>query len=96
MIKTRGSWQREWWWVAICCILCIGCYLQAIQGKKSQAQGFLSRLEAIKIQKILALSEGEDLRLQIDSQSDPSWIEMILMRDLGVVPEGWLKVHFKR
>ena len=96
MIRASGAWQRKWWCVLLCCILCVGCYLQAIQGKKDQAQKALSRLAFLKEQKMLALSEGEDLRLQIDSQSDPSWVEMILMRDLGVVPEGWLKVHFKR
>jgi hypothetical protein len=46
-------------------------------------------------EKCAALQNRELLQLQIVSQSDPSWIEMILMRDLGVVPEGWLKVHFK-
>jgi len=40
------------------------------------------------------LADREELRAQIQSQSDPAWVEMILMRELGVVPEGWLKIHF--
>lgn len=66
--------------------------------KKKKA--FLSeatfRLEEMEKGKILALQEKEQLALKIASQSDPAWIEMILMRDLGVVPEGYLKVHFKK
>ena len=38
--------------------------------------------------------EKEYLELKIASQNDPAWIEMVLMRDLGVVPEGYLKVYF--
>ena len=40
--------------------------------------------------------EKQQLQLKIASQTDPAWIEMILMRDLGVVPEGYLKVYFKK
>lgn len=43
-----------------------------------------------------ALQNKEDLQLRIASQNDPAWIEMVLIRELGVVPEGFLKVHFKR
>lgn len=46
-------------------------------------------------ERYLALLEKEHLQLKIASFDDPAWIEMILMRDLGVVPEGYLKVHFK-
>jgi len=45
---------------------------------------------------MVAMEKNEDYHLRLASQSDPAWIEMILMRDLGVVPEGFLKVHFKK
>jgi hypothetical protein len=34
--------------------------------------------------------------LAIASQNDPAWIEMVLLREIGVVPAGFLKVHFKK
>jgi len=71
-------------------------YLHFTQTKKSQIEELSSRFAEMKKEKLVALQERESLRLQIESQSDPSWIEMILMRDLGVVPEGWLKVHFTK
>jgi hypothetical protein len=37
----------------------------------------------------------EKLLLTINSQSDPAWIELVLFRELGLVPEGAAKVWFK-
>lgn len=34
------------------------------------------------------------LTQEIDSLNDPKWVEMILMKELGVVPEGQIKVYF--
>ena len=42
------------------------------------------------------LEEKEDLKLQINSQKDPAWIELTLMKGLGLVPEGQLKVYFTK
>ena len=53
----------------------------------------LVHLHALK-NRNAALRE-EDLQMRIASQNDPAWIEMVLMREIGVVPEGWIKVHFK-
>jgi hypothetical protein len=40
------------------------------------------------------MERHKDLEDRIASQNDPGWIEMVLIRELGVVPEGFLKVHF--
>ncbi len=96
MATVDGSWWRAWWWVVCVCLTAICVYFHFINGKKAQVAELTGRFEEVQGQKMLALQERERFRLQIESQSDPSWIEMILMRDLGVVPEGWLKVHFTR
>lgn len=96
MAKINGSWWWAWWWVVCVCLTALSVYFHFIKEKKSQVAELTCRFEEVNRQKLLALQERESLRLQIESQSDPSWIEMILMRDLGVVPEGWLKVHFTR
>lgn len=42
-----------------------------------------------------ALALNQDYTLQINSQSDPEWIELTLMKGLGLVPEDQVKVVFK-
>src|SRR5690242_16072460 len=96
MGKIGGSWWRAWWWVVCVCLVAFCGYFHFIQGKKRQVADLSYRFEEMNRQKLLAFQERDSLRLQIESQSDPSWIEMLLMRDLGVVPEGWLKVHFTK
>ena len=64
--------------------------------KKQIFAEYSFRLGEMDKEKILAAAEKEENHLRISSQSDPAWIEMILMRDLGVVPEGYLKVHFTK
>lgn len=88
-------WSRYWWVVSFC-ILTALFYFHSFKEKKSAVRHLGVRLEEMEREKSLALQKREDLQLRIASQTDPAWIEMILMRDLGVVPEGFLKVHFKR
>ena len=54
------------------------------------------RLQGLELEKQLVLQAREDFLLQIQSQSDPAWIQMTLMKGLGVVPEGQLKIYFKK
>lgn len=92
--KRPAFWVR-WWWVVAFCFSAGTLYFQAMKEKKTSLSEYSFRLEEMEKEKCLAMAEKDELLLKIASQSDPAWIEMILMRDLGVVPEGWLKVHFK-
>jgi len=69
-------------------------YSQSIKKKKATLSEYMFRLTRMEKELKVASCEKEYLQLKIASQDDPSWIEIILMRDLGVVPEGYLKVHF--
>jgi len=53
-------------------------------------------LANLKTEKNQLLQNREDLLLQVGSQSDPSWIQLTLMKGLGVVPEGQVKVYFTK
>lgn len=88
-------WLRSWWVAAVCLVTTI-VYFQALKEKKTSFRELSFRLGEMEKEKVLALAEKEDLNLRIASQNDPAWIELILMRDLGVVPEGFLKVHFSK
>ena len=84
------------WWVHL---FLVGCYLLYAQGIRKKERTFSDlnvRLEILEREKQEALAVQEDLLLQINSQKDPAWIQMMLMKNLGVVPEGQVKVYFKK
>ncbi len=85
-----------YWWVFAFCAVTAGVYFHSMKEKRSALSCMRLRLEQMEAERSLAVQKGEELRLRIASQNDPAWVEMILMRDLGVVPEGFLKVHFKK
>lgn len=84
---------RSWWmWVVI--VFCYLLYSHGIRKKQEEQAALEARLQDIEQMQFLALQEKEDLLLQLNSQSDPAWIELTLKKTLGVVPEGQIKVYF--
>ncbi len=86
---------KSWWVILFMLISYIG-YDQGIKKRKANIFEITCRLQDLEVEKKLTLAQKEDLLLRINSQSDPAWIEMVLMKELGVVPEGQIKVHFKK
>jgi hypothetical protein len=76
--------------VALCGVL----YLHGVRQKNVTYQEMTARLQVLEAEKTLATAEQEELLLQIQSQSDPAWVEMVLKRNLGLVPDGQTKVYF--
>lgn len=94
MLKS-GVVKRSWWVAAFLALSYFG-YAQAIKPKETEIGQLKFRLGELQKERRVALNEKEDLIARIHSQNDPAWIEMILMKELGVVPDGYLKVHFKK
>jgi hypothetical protein len=92
--------QRPWlsrnWWVIAFIFLCAVLYFHAMREKDLSYLEMAARLRSLEKEKTSAFAEHEELLLQIQSQSDPAWVEMVLKRNLGVVPEGQVKVYFKQ
>lgn len=90
---NRNPIYQSWWvllFIAACCFI----YFNSV-GKKDEVIASLDlHLDMLKAEKSSLLQEKEDLLLQINSQSDPAWIQLTLMKGLGLVPEGQLKVYF--
>jgi len=76
------------------CLVALFAFGQAMKKRASMIAELQFRLSEMNKVSLLADQEKEELSLQIASQSDPAWIEMVLLREVGVVPEGFLKVHF--
>ena len=82
------------WWVVLFGLFAFLTYFGAIRGRIGQIFEYKEKLSLLQAEKKRITLENQDLQLKINSQSDPAWIELILMKELGVVPEGKLKVHF--
>ena len=91
-VKKGGIYHNGWvaLFIAACCLI----YFNS-GGKKNEVIATLDgHLKHLQIEKALLLQEKEDLLLQVNSQSDPAWIQLTLKKGLGLVPEGQKKVYF--
>lgn len=86
---------RSWWVI----IFILGCYLSYEQGLQKKDHDFAKlQMQYAELQKKkkMLLSQQEGFRRQLNSQSDPAWVELVLMKGLGLVPEGQTKVLFTK
>ncbi|MBS0606106.1 MAG: hypothetical protein KF898_06575 [Parachlamydiales bacterium] len=93
--KTLKSVIFQSWWMLLFAGGCFVIYTQAMQKKALVAKGLQEQLNHLSVQKEQLLVEHEDLVLQIQSQSDPAWIQLTLMKGLGLVPDGQMKIFFQ-
>jgi hypothetical protein len=84
------------WWVILFLLICfIGYYIGVKKRNKAIAE-MECKYDKLLVEKQIVFNKKEDLQSRLQSQSDPAWIEMVLMKELGVVPENKIKVHFKK
>ncbi len=93
-VKFGAGFYRNFWMLSFL-LLCTAIYFQKSRKRDAAIAEISLRLREMETVKTIAAKEREDLQLRLQSQGDPAWIEMVLMRDLGVVPEGWIKVQFR-
>lgn len=84
------------WWVIGCCVLCLIGYIEGIKSRSLMAQELKFKISEIEREIAFASQENEELSLQLASRDDPAWIELVLLKQVGVVPDGFLKVHFTK
>lgn len=82
------------WWTITFIILCLFAYTNALEMRKSEKLALQKKVSEINKEKEKAISLKEELELQIYSQNDAAWIELTLMKGLGLVPEGNTKIFF--
>ncbi|MBA3603439.1 MAG: hypothetical protein H0W50_07315 [Parachlamydiaceae bacterium] len=84
------------WWVLFFALLCFICYEQGIKVWSYQFNSLNAQLHELQSAKTKALLQHDMLLAQVESQNDIDWIELTLMRELGMVPEGQKKVFFTK
>lgn len=88
--------MQSWVITVLCCLATGVGYAESMRYKQMEIQKVKLCLAQLGQEKQTAFKTMEELELSVSSQEDPAWIEMVLMRDLGMVPDGWLKVHFQK
>lgn len=82
------------WWVIAFILIGSALYEKAIQKRESQFIQLQEQLAFLQEEKLIAINRHQNLQLQTNSQSDLAWIELALMKGLGVTPEDQQKVYF--
>lgn len=95
-VSKVDGWFHHSWWAVVFVLLCGLIYLHALRQKDRSYQELARQFRTLEQEKTAALADQEDLLSQISSQSDPAWVEMILKRNLGLVPEDQVKVYFQQ
>jgi len=84
------------WWVLAFALFCLIAYEQGVYKARDTEQKLSTKMEWLQEEQTRQLARQQDIKLQINSQSDPEWIELSLMRVLGVVPKEQKKIYFRR
>lgn len=82
------------WWTILFILVCYLCYEEGIKKRDQDYSKLHAQFLELQKEKEIASAKQQDLLLQINSQSDPDWVELTLMKGLGLVPEGQIKVFF--
>lgn len=80
------------WWIILFILACGFFYEQSIKSLNEERAALIKQLSTLKMEKEEALKAQNDLSLKLNSQSDPAWVELTLLKVLGLVPEGQQKV----
>lgn len=95
MIEMAQFLLFRFWWVIVFSLACFGALEQGSKNINAAYALLDAQLKELENEKQHALLIQENLQLQIASQTDPAWVELLLIKGLGVVPEGQLKVFFE-
>jgi hypothetical protein len=94
----KGKWQsfflRNWWVVSFLAIVYF-IFAHGAAERRAEIGRLREQLTLVTSEKSLASEAHASLQQQLESQSDPKWVERILMEKLGLVPEGHRKVVFR-
>jgi hypothetical protein len=82
------------WWVVIFILLSYAIYEHAMIRYFQDYNALDVHKEQIIAEKQEALTLQKDLLLQIASHEDQDWVELTLIKGLGVIPRGQKKVIF--
>lgn len=90
---TYHLFFRSWWVIAFI-LMCAVLFERGLKGREDSFQQLREQQAYLILEKRNSLSLQNYLEQQISCQNDLSWLEITLMRELGLVPENNQKVFF--
>jgi len=84
--------KNSWFILLLFCFFTL--FLTARQKQKQECAKLDNTLKNLQEKKAKIIEKHTVLLLQINSQNDPRWTELMLMKELGLVPEGQVKIYF--
>ncbi len=94
-MKLLLKWAFKGWWVALF-VLSSSCLLEfKLLLLRTETSLFQNKLVELKELKENLAHECSHLRQEINSLDDKEFVTLLLIKTLGVVPEGQSKVVFK-
>ena len=100
--KQNVEWKDTWKPRGTSCVIfsvalvCFAFYANAMHKKAQACKDLMDKISKVEVLKNRLLAEKEELRLELSSYADDAWKEMVLKKRLGVVPDGQMKVCFKK
>jgi hypothetical protein len=95
-LKIIQTFLRANFWVILFALICFGILEQGLKQLENTHDMLVARRSELQTAKQQALATRQDLILRLNSESDPAWIELLLMYGLGVVPEDQTKIFFTK
>ena len=86
---------KEWSWTIAWSLFCAISLEVALKARENEYKELQQERISLESQLKEAAKLNEKYLHEMNSQSDPAWIELVLMRKLGLVPEGQTKIVFK-
>jgi hypothetical protein len=88
------AYLLPFWWVIFILMLCTLFYESSLEKINLEYANRHHQYLELQNEQHKALAIQEDFLLQINSQSDQDWVELTLMKVLGLVPDEQVKVFF--
>ncbi len=81
------------WWVLLCIFISFGLYEEGCRTLEKDIAFLQSKIITLQEEISLKAEIQKELARDISSQKDPAWIELSLIKNLGLVPEGYTKIY---
>lgn len=83
------------WWVWVCAVFAFGLRERAVKSISEEMVILSHRAQQLSFEIAEKEASQKILALQLASRDDPAWIELTLIRHLGLVPEGYTKIYLQ-
>lgn len=84
------------WFFCLFFVFFLAVYSVAAEKKRKTLEELQVRQMKMEESLHTALAMRTALQLQVASQSDPEWVQLVLKKKLGLVPAGHEKIYFER